>query len=299
MQLADLQALQQAPPPTSLHTAQPLPLPPNLASLPPHVLRDYSPITRAGSAGSVGSEVPLLGALKTACRLHIVCMLGVLDRFATSTSDVRWTCIICVWPCGQHPVAVAANKLQIWAADAADQTLQGPNARFLPLDGTAGAGARMRATSSMDPDAPLPPPPLNMARCGSDASTLCCLARWRRCRHPGFTVHDSPHYGGSALVDDAPACTNRRTCLHLLVSCLMTPICLNNAPAAGRPSGSASRGGPWARSGRSTARAARRRGSTRPCCRKARRWGCATAGCLDYRTARVDALNRTSTSTAT
>jgi hypothetical protein len=66
VQLADLQALQQAPAPTSLHTAQPLPLPPNLASLPPHVLRDYSPITRAGSAGSVGSEVPLLGELKTA-----------------------------------------------------------------------------------------------------------------------------------------------------------------------------------------------------------------------------------------
>jgi hypothetical protein len=66
VQLADLQALQQAPAPTSLHMAQPLPLPPNLASLPPHVLRDYSPITRAGSAGSVGSEVPLLGELKTA-----------------------------------------------------------------------------------------------------------------------------------------------------------------------------------------------------------------------------------------
>lgn len=48
--------------PMSLHTMQPLPPPlPNLASLPPHVLREYSPIKRMDSAGSVGSEVPLLG----------------------------------------------------------------------------------------------------------------------------------------------------------------------------------------------------------------------------------------------
>jgi hypothetical protein len=61
VQLADLQALQPSAP-LSLHTMQPAPLPPpNLASLPPHVLRDYLPIRRAGSAGSVSSEVPLLG----------------------------------------------------------------------------------------------------------------------------------------------------------------------------------------------------------------------------------------------
>lgn len=77
VQLADIQAMQTPPaPPQGLQTLQTsapqglqavrtLAQPPNLASLPPHVLRDYSPIKRAGSAGSVGSEVPLLGRVDT------------------------------------------------------------------------------------------------------------------------------------------------------------------------------------------------------------------------------------------
>ena len=44
------------------------------------------------------------------------------------------------------------------------------------------------------------------------------------------------------------------------------------AAAAEHPSGSASRRDPWARSGRSTARGARRRGWTLLCCQKAKRW---------------------------
>lgn len=55
--------------------------------------------------------------------------------------------------------------MQNAGAESTDQTLRGARAALLPLeDSNAYTTPHARVTSSMDPDAPQPPPPLNMAK---------------------------------------------------------------------------------------------------------------------------------------